>query len=670
MRAWPLVMLFVAAPLFAAEPLADFSIFKSFYRPEVTVRWVARVPAEQLAPYRLVATLNPADQRAIGTLQRQSVPSPLPSTGSLKFDTTRLGGERYAIDVELIGPDDRVAQHAALYFPVLNDPAVKSRLVTVRPSDNMLIVQGKPFFPIGIYESPGAERHMKRLADAGFNLCHVPGGPSPMLPKLLDAIQAHGMRVWISVSSLMDFSKDADKRRVQLSEMVRLVGNHPGLLCWESMDEPVWGKQSAEGYYDGYCFLRELDQQHLIWTNHAPRNTIAELAHFNRATDIAGCDIYPVPEGVGHSDLPDKTISVTGDETDKSFASVNHEKPVFMVLQGFGWRELSPPDPKNPPVMPTFAQSRFMVYDAIVHGANGILYWGTHYTKKPSRFWSELRSVVSELAALQHVLASEAVAKAAGAASCAACPDASVRMLHKRTGGYNYLILVNEKPEAVKVTVTAPGVKAKALRRLFEPGNYGIQRGKVSLALAAHDVAVLSDNLRFAGERKDFSAEWMNAANVPPPVLTEPGNLIANPGFEVDSTDTGMPDTWNASIALTATMSDTAHSGKKSLRLQGLGGDLGPLAVQRRVEVKANQKYRFSAWVKTEGPIEVRFYTEWVTDTFHAHCLPWTKGTGEWQKLEFTFSGVPDPKGGAYAVVQVKGEGAAHFDDLRMEAVE
>ena len=670
MRAWAAVLLLCASPLLAGE-IAEFSIFKSFYRPIVTVQWQMNVPADESGHYRLGALLRPEPTRDV--LQRKTLPRLPGLQGTLTFDTTRLDVGRYAIDVSIADQDGRTVQEQTLLFPVLADPEVKTRLVTVRPSDNMLVVRssagaaGKPFFPLGIYESPGAEAYMNKLADAGFNLCHVPGGASPMLSRLLDTTLAHGMRVWISASHLMDFSKDADKRRAQLTAMVQQVGSHPGLLCWESIDEPAWGKQSADGLYDGYCFLRALDQQHPIWTNHAPRNTILELAHFNRATDLGGLDVYPVPEPQTQSDLPNKTISVVGDEEGKNIAAVHGEKPIFMVLQGFAWAELSKPNPAKPPVPPTLAQSRFMAYDAIAHGANGILYWGTHYTKKPSRFWSELRSLVSELAALQDVLASESLH---GKGAAAVSGGEGLRLTHKRVGGYNTLILVNERPDAVRAVVTLPGVKARQLRRLFEPGKYAVQGGKLALELTGYDVAVLSDDLKFVDQRKDYSAEWQNAASVPPPVLTEPGNLIANPGFEVDSAGDGMPDTWNASLALTATLSDTAHSGRRSLRLQGFGGDLAPLAVQRRVEVQANRRYRFSAWVKTEGAVEVRFYTEWVTDTFHSTCLPWTKGTGEWQKLQFELAGVPDPKGGAYAVVQVRGEGAAYFDDLKMEAVD
>lgn len=659
--------LLVALPVLAQDappeppPIFHSDVFKSFYRDDVAIRYIFRLPEAELPNCRLTLAISPegSDQAAV-TRQFVGLDS---LSGVLRLPTADLPLGRYRLQVVATRNGEELARQEHL-FPQLRDPGVTSRLVTVRPSDHMLIVEGKPFFPIGIYESPGTESYMKMLADAGFNLCRVSGGPSPMLPKLLDMIHANGMRVWITASHTLDLSKETERRSEQFTKMVEQVGNHPGLLVWESIDEPAWGKQSAEGLYDGYCVLRKLDQQHPIWTNHAPRNTIEELAYFNRATDIGGVDIYPVPAPATQSDLPNKAISVVGDEADKNIAAVNGDKPIFMVLQGFGWRELSKPDPAKPPIMPTFAQSRFMAYQSIVHGANGVLYWGTHATQKPAEFWSELRSLVSELAALQEVLASEAVA-----GQVTVAPAGAARLLHKRHNGFNTIILVNEQPEPVKVTLTVPAMKADRLRRLFEGRNYGINNRKVFVELAGYDVAVLSDDLKFADQRKDFSAEWRNAP--PPPVVTEPGNALRNAGFEVDQDQDGSPDGWTSRVALSATISDEAHSGSHSLRLQGFGGDISPLVVQSNTELKAGGKYRFSGWVKTEGDVEVRFYTEWVTEgKFYPKCLPFTRGTGEWQQLQFEFEATPDPSGRAYAVAQVKGEGAAYFDDMKLEAVE
>lgn len=475
------------------------------------------------------------------------------------------------------------------------------------------------------------------------------------------------MRAWAVVSSSLDFSTNADAKRDKLRRLVELVGDHPGLPVWESCDEPAWGRKSAEGLYDGYCFLRGLDQQHAIWTNHAPRSTIEELAFYNRATDIAGADIYPVPAPATHSNLPNKTISVVGDETEKNIRAVNGEKPVFMVLQGVGWGELRAPDPGNPPVMPTFHQSRFMAYDAIVHGANGILYWGTASTRKPSQFWSELRSLVSELSALQDVLAAETV-QADGASIQR---GDGVRMLHKRVDGFSYLILVNDNPDAVGVTVAVPPMQAERLRWLYEQRDVAMENGTLSIELDGHGVAVLTDNLQFRDERRDYSDEWQNAPVTAEADLTEPGNAIRNAGFESDANLDGVPDEWeDLRLPLTASMSTDARSGEYAFRLEGVGGDGAPLAVQRPVELIGGERYRLSSWGKTDpSGVEFRFYTEWATGgQFHPNCLPWTAGTEQWTEYSLEFDAIPDPAGRAY-VVQVRGTGAVLFDDLKLEPV-
>src|SRR5690606_26326563 len=129
-----------------------------------------------------------------------------------------------------------------------------------------------------------------------------------------------------------------------------------------------------EGMREGYSLLRTLDPKHPVWMNHAPRNQIAQLMAFNDAADIVGCDIYPVPFSAdnGHSDIGLRTIASVGAYTDRMQESAPG-KPVWMVLQGFGWSDIQP-ERKEFMRRPEGHETRFMAYDAIVHGARGILY--------------------------------------------------------------------------------------------------------------------------------------------------------------------------------------------------------------------------------------------------------------------------------------------------------
>jgi hypothetical protein len=647
-------------------PLAEFMVFKSFYRDDAIVQYQVNVAVRDLPRYHLTAYLMPWGKDEV--LARQTVQPLKQATGQIRFDTAKLPLGQYRLRVAAQDKAGQVLLEQTMRFAQLRDDTLKSRLTTIRKSDNMILVNGQPFFPLGLYESPGSEAYMKKLAAAGFNLCMTGGGPAPSLKRLLDTVQQNHMKLWLTVSDTLDFSKDADQKREQLTQLVNTVGAHPALLCWESIDEPAWGSQNADGLYDGYSFLRALDQQRPIWTNHAPRNTIAELAHFNRATDIGGLDIYPVPEPQQQSDLPNKTISVVGDECDKNTRAVAGEKPIFMVLQGFGWAELSKVQgQETKAIMPTLAQSRFMAYESIVHGANGILYWGTHYTQKPSPFWSDLKSLVSELAAMQGVLGSETYQGQDRAAFATAVHG--VRLTEKRLDGRTYLILVNEKPEAARVALTVPALKANRLRRLFEGRKVAVRNGCLALRLTGYDVAVLSDDMALKDQRKDFSDEWKSAPAADlQKAMAEPGSQILNGGFEVDSEGNGLPDAWGASVPLTVSTTTDAHSGKSALLIEAVGGELAPLVVQRGANVLADKTYTLSAWVKATPEAEFRIYVEWaIGGHYYGQVLPWTRGTGDWQQVSCTVIGTPDPQGGAYAVAQVKGTGQAIFDDLKLE---
>jgi hypothetical protein len=96
-----------------------------------------------------------------------------------------------------------------------------------------------------------------------------------------------------------------------------------------------------------------------------------------------------------------------------------------MVLQGFGWSDIASPKPSASATAlgvgrrPTFAESRFMAYNALMHGATAILYWGTAYAHKPtpdeagteSRLWQDLLAVARELRALEPALIAPEVSR-------------------------------------------------------------------------------------------------------------------------------------------------------------------------------------------------------------------------------------------------------------------
>ncbi|MBI5834949.1 MAG: hypothetical protein HZB16_21820, partial [Armatimonadetes bacterium] len=537
--------------------------------------------------------------------------------------TTKAGGAEVKTEttLDVAGPGDAAVPYPNYY----RNPAHTGGLVSVGP-DNRLVRAGKPWFPIGIYTTPTSERGAKELAEAGFDLVTLGVMPPKPLRGLLDLLQGWGLNAWVPVSHLLQFADEPERRRAELTELVAGVGDHPALALWESIDEPAWGGQPAWGLREGYGFLRGLDPQRPIWTNHAPRNTVRTLAFYNQATDIAGCDVYPVPMPQGQSDLPNKTLSVVGDETTKNIAAVRDEKPVFMVLQGFAWRCL---DNRADPlaVYATQAETRYMAYDAVVSGAKGILYWGTPYTPKPSRFWSDLKAVVSELRALEPYLTAPA-----GPKTTLSPADSPVRALAKRIGGQTTVLLANRSGAEATVTVSVEGATG-GWRCLFGDASPRMAGQGCQLTLPAWGARALTTDPAWNPTRHNYDAE---AAGAKPPValVAEPGNAIPNGGFEVDAD--GVPAGWDVRLPFTVTRdTEVKRSGQASLRIDSPSAGANPLTVFNGIVVKPDRRYRLTGWMRSDTPgVQGRFYAEWANASgWHSYVLPWVQPKGEWQQF-------------------------------------
>jgi hypothetical protein len=260
---------------------------------------------------------------------------------------------------------------------------------------------------------------------------------------------------------------------------------------------PERAAKMRQGLQTGYQAMKQMDPKHPIWMNHAPRNQISQLAAFNQAADVVGCDIYPVPEYLtGHSDLADRSLASVGAYTDRMQAAAP-EKPVWMVLQGFGWADLA----KNPDEKakekgrrPSLEETRYMAYDALVHQARGILYWGTAYIEKDSQLWKDLLSVVKELADHQDLWSAPDVAQSPEI-SCSeswGSLDRGIRILGKQVKDRVVWLVVNEANEPLHYTLK--GLKGVEGTKLLEKrsGQEGIvKNGELSLTLPGHGVQIL-----------------------------------------------------------------------------------------------------------------------------------------------------------------------------------
>jgi len=296
---------------------------------------------------------------------------------------------------------------------------------------------------------------------------------------------------------------------------------------------PEQARKVGQGITDGIEAVRKADPDNIISLNHAPRNSIASLRFYNRAVDMAGCDIYPVPPNllIGHSDFPNVWLSCVGEYTDR-MRQAAPGKACAMVLQGFGWRDLHPlpADNQHHPDQgrrPTFEESRFMAYDAILHGANAIIYWGTHFAKDKvspttsnqnleksnpqpeytldTQLWRDLLRLARELSALEDALV---------APTCQPAPQCTLEevsgsvddkgltwMLKKVDKDY-LLIIANETRSGLAFTIGSlpQDLDSKMLYRLSNPETVTVKNGRFRDGIRSFNVHVYATSRRFASK--------------------------------------------------------------------------------------------------------------------------------------------------------------------------
>jgi len=258
-------------------------------------------------------------------------------------------------------------------------------------------------FLLGLYSLPKRPDAMRQARQAGFRVVNL-------APAAEDFSRAreNGMYGWISAGS--------DPARIR--KLVSGWKDNPTLLFWETEDEPSyqWKKPGPrippQTIRSAYRLIHALDPGRPVYLNHAPTNLVSTLKQYNPGGDIIATDIYPViPHGIRElyalwpdgrqGDLLNTHISQVGQYADKMRQVAGPGRAVFMVLQAFAWEDLREKD-RDPRMVlyPTRDQLRFMAWQSIVHGVNGLLFWGAHSIPGRAAIWDDLLSVAREIDSL------------------------------------------------------------------------------------------------------------------------------------------------------------------------------------------------------------------------------------------------------------------------------
>lgn len=344
-------------------------------------------------------------------------------------------------------------------------------VVAVDRSTGALLVDGRRVFPIGLSNGPppGARAPsgvdaLAEVAAGGANFIRS-GRPDWNLEsldrqiaaatELLDAAAAHGLHCWLQLGDVPNLSARTPAANEELlTSIVGELKDHPALGAWKGVDEPANPNRPARvpaaGLVRAYRRLKALDPNHPLVIIQAPLGAVAQLKPYRPAFDISGADIYPVSYPPGkHAGGRSRDIGIVGNITSKMVRAAGG-KPIWMTLQ-IAWSGVIPTQkhPQNVPRFPSLQQERFMAYQAIVHGARGLSFFGGHLTDiaRPAdakagwnwTFWElVLRPLLGELTSPG--LAPALVAPHARSAVKSSATD--VQLVTREKAGFVYVIAV------------------------------------------------------------------------------------------------------------------------------------------------------------------------------------------------------------------------------------
>ena len=374
--------------------------------------------------------------------------------------------------------------------------------------DGYLHRDGETLFPIGSYELPKTDAGLRAMAEAGINLVRCGNRVD------LDRAQAVGVMGWVPLGITGGATES-------LRDQVQGLADHPALAVWEGPDEIVWNFTAYSGLAKTAGFtreqwwgqhptavayareqgadlmpkinaaidlVREIDERQLpFWINEAGSSDVIYARQYMDAIDITGCDYYSVRPT--HNDL-----ERIGRMTDR-WRLAGRGKPVWMVLQAFSWHTAKP-DKYPEPAYPSFAESRFMAWDAIVHGARGVMYWGSYLIDAPG-FRQSIYAMTAELATLGPLLVCPEQAGVGVTLIEAPADDRPVRGVRAsvRTDGQDWLVvLVNEDDHrhlATEVTGLS-ALEGRDLELLYGDETVRVDRAALLTRLQAYETKVFA----------------------------------------------------------------------------------------------------------------------------------------------------------------------------------
>jgi hypothetical protein len=401
---------------------------------------------------------------------------------------------------------------------LLATPALADGTKVTFRDDHVVLVDNKPFFPIGLYycyeefEDPTGKL-LADLKDYGFNTLGYYRWGTKDWRKEMDRAHAAGHKVWIRGHN--GFAIDNADLEKAARDQVRQTKDHPALLFWEFQDEPILNKVSVEGSRKGYELIKKEDPDHPMlvveWPGAANRFEL-----WKGIGDVFATDLYPIPRERGYGRLGNHDITQMRDYI-AALKKAHGDRPVMLVLQAWNWEPLN----YGEKGYPTVRESRFMAYQAVIHGAVGLHYYGQVHCTRPNsasglyseakdpaankadfekcvalntKFWAAHKPFFQELAKASPIFTLRDTKPEGRVMVVKQDPEATgagIELGTKQGDKDLYVLAVNASPKARTATFRLPpGNKALELHVLFENRTVAVKDGEFTDRFEPYDTHV------------------------------------------------------------------------------------------------------------------------------------------------------------------------------------
>lgn len=206
-------------------------------------------------------------------------------------------------------------------------------------------VNGKPFFPIALYDAPLDDQTLRELRDFGFNVLACDAKSCTSLPAKGFYGASHADKTVDDLSGvLLGVGMDSPALYFK-QDLLKQVAEANAKTSAAVPDRPI---MNAIGYWE--------DEPAGVFMGKVPSKAVYE--DLVAAIDVSAPYLYPVPY---------QPISSVGDAVARARTATAHKKPLLPVLQLFVWEAKDR--------YPTPIELRCMAFLALVEGAHGIGYY-------------------------------------------------------------------------------------------------------------------------------------------------------------------------------------------------------------------------------------------------------------------------------------------------------